>query len=156
MASLIRYDPFKEMQLLQKQLFDDDWFTSAASTLQLPTTDVYTENGNRMVVEAHLPQFDESDVSIAVDDGALEIQAQKHEREEDKKRRYVVHESSSSFYRRIRLPEQADTSKIEAGMEHGMLRVVVPFKEQPASKKVTIKLPKKLDGQSKATKQTKS
>jgi HSP20 family protein len=125
------------MQALQKQIFGDD-FTSLKA-VQMPMTDIYTLDNKHMVVEAHLPNFDEKDISVHTDKGVLEIQAEKHEKEEDKKRKYVVRESSSSFYRRVRLPDVANEDKIEAHLEDGILKVVVPFKELPAPKKISVK-----------------
>jgi HSP20 family protein len=138
MANLVPFDPFAEMRALQKQFFGDDLFGRTSSTLATPTTDVYTEGDKQLTVEAHLPHFDEKDVSISVDKGVLEIQAEKHEKEEDKDKKYVVRESSSDFYRRIALPEQADEENIQAEMDKGVLRVVVPLKEHPAPKKIAI------------------
>ncbi len=138
MSNLVRFDPFAEIQALQKQFFGDDWFTPVKN-LRIPTTDVYTENDKQLTVEAHLPNFEDKDIDIRIDDGSLVLQAEKHEKEEDKKKKYVVRESSSSFYRRIRLPKQADADKVEAHMKDGVLKVVVPFKELPEPKKITIK-----------------
>ena len=61
-----------------------------------------------------------------------------YEKEEDKGKKYVVRESSSSYYRRIQLPEQADEDAVTATFESGVLRVTVPFKEVPSPRKVTI------------------
>ena len=138
MANIVRFDPFAELDALHKQFFGDDFFTRQ-SGLRVPTTDVYIENDNQMMVEAQLPYFDDKDVDIHVDRGALVIQAERHEEEKDKKKKYVVRESSSSFYRRINLPEQADESKIEAHMQAGVLKVTIPFKELPSPKKIAIK-----------------
>jgi HSP20 family protein len=132
----MRYDPFEEMRALQRQFFGDDFFKPMRQ--QIATTDVYTEDDKQLVVEAHLPLFEDKDVDVSVDRGYLTIRAEKHEKEEDKKKKYVVRESSSSFYRRVQLPEQADADKVKASMENGLLRVTVPFKELPAPKKVAI------------------
>ncbi|HPR10612.1 MAG TPA: Hsp20/alpha crystallin family protein [Candidatus Saccharibacteria bacterium] len=138
MSSIVKFDPFAEMQSLQKQFFGDDWFTPFKG-LQMPTTDIYTEGDKQLTVEAHLPNFDEKDVEVRADNGVLEIQAEKHEKEEDKKKKYVVRESSSSFYRRIHLPQVANEDKIEAHFDKGVLKVVVPFKALPEPKKIAIK-----------------
>lgn len=137
MSNLIKFDPFAEIQALQKQFFGDDWFTTLKSS-QMPTTDVYTEDDKQLTVEAHLPNFDDKDIDVHVEDGSLVIQAEKHEKETDKKKKYVVRESSSSFYRRIRLPSIANNDKIDARMKNGVLTVTVPFKELPAPKKIAI------------------
>ena len=137
MNKLVRFDPFAEMQALQKQFFGDDWFTHVKG-LQMPTTDIYTENDNQLVIEAHLPNFSDEDVQIHVENDVLEISAEKHETDKDKKKKYVVRETSSSFYRRVRLPEQADGDKISAEMSGGVLKVTIPFKELPEPKRITI------------------
>ncbi|HYG83597.1 MAG TPA: Hsp20 family protein [Verrucomicrobiae bacterium] len=96
MSNLMKWDPFAELSALQKQLFGDDWFTPTRG-VNIPTTDVYTHEDKELVVEAHLPNFDEKDVDVHVENGALVIQAESHQKEEDKKKKYVVRESSSSF-----------------------------------------------------------
>jgi HSP20 family protein len=142
MSDLIKFDPFAEIRSLQRQFFGDDWFTPVKS-MQMPITDVYTEDDKQLNVEAHLPNFEDKDINVHVDNGFLEIQAEKHEQEKDKGKKYVVRESSSSFYRRIRLPDVADESKIEANMKDGVLKIAIPFKKLPAPKKITIKPTKK-------------
>ena len=139
MANIVAFDPFAEMRALQKQFFGDDVFNTGHSTLALPTTDVYTEDDKRLVVEAHLPHFSDNDISVTTDRGFLEIQAEKHDKvEDDKKRKYVVRESSSSFYRRIKLPDQSDEEHIEAHINNGILKVIVPFKSLPEPKHIAI------------------
>lgn len=137
MTKLVKYDPFADLTTLQRQFFGDDWL-SPFKGVNIPTTDVYTD-GNQLVVEAHLPNFHQDDVDIQVDDGALVIQAERHEKEEDKSKKYVVRESSSSFYRRIQLPDRADADKVEAHLNEGVLRVTVPLTPLPEPKKIAIK-----------------
>jgi Molecular chaperone (small heat shock protein) len=137
MANLVRFDPFAELTALQRQFFGDDVFTPSRG-LRIPTTDVYTEGDKQLTVEAHLPNFDDKDIDVHVDEGVLVVRAEKHEKEEDKDKKYVVRESSSSFYRRIALPDRADADNINAEFENGVLKVIVPFKELPAPKKIQI------------------
>jgi HSP20 family protein len=136
-SGLARFNPFAELDALQKHFFGDDFLTRFRGT-SLPTTDVYTENEKQMTIEAHLPNFNEADIGVDIDQGALVIQAEKRETEEDKKKKYMVRESSVSFYRRITLPDEADQENIDARFENGVLKVVIPFKELPSPKKITI------------------
>lgn len=139
MTKLTQYDPFVELRAMQRHFFGDNWMTPLTS-VNIPTTDVYTNNDEKeLIVEAHLPNFDQGDIDIHIEDGALVIQAEKHEKEEDKKKKYVVRESSSSFYRRISLPDRADTDKVDAHMEDGVLKVLVPLTPLPAPKKISVK-----------------
>lgn len=136
MSNLVRWDPFAELSALQKQFFGDDWMTPFKG-VNIPTTDVYTK-GNELKVEAHLPNFEQSDVSIQIENNALVISAERHEKEEDKDKKYVVRESSSSFYRRIALPDRADVDKIQAHLDDGVLKVTVPLTPLPEPKKIEI------------------
>lgn len=145
MSNLIRWDPFAELSALQKQFFGDDWL-SPVKGVNIPTTDVYTRD-NQLIVEAHLPNFEQKDVSIQLEENALVISAERHEKEEDKDKKFVVRESSSSFYRRIALPQRADKEKIEAQLDDGVLKLTVPLTPLPEPKKIAIasssKAPKK-------------
>lgn len=136
MSNLVRWDPFAELSALQKQFFGDD-FVSPFKGMNIPTTDVYVKD-NTMTVEAHLPNFNQEDVNIQVENGALIISAERHEKEEDKQKKYVVRESSSSFYRRIQLPDRADAEKISAHLEEGVLKVGVPLTPLPEPKRIAI------------------
>lgn len=138
MANIVKFDPFAELGALQRQFFGDDW-PVAPKNMNLPTTDVYTHGDKELVIEAHLPHFNQDDIDIHVDNGALVIQAEKHEREEDKNKKYVVRESSSSFYRRIMLPDRADNDAIDAHLEDGILKVTVPLQPLPEPKKIAVK-----------------
>ena len=141
MSNLVKWDPFAELSALQKQFFGDDWM-SPLKGVNIPTTDVFTKDNN-LVVEAHLPNFEQKDVNIEVENGALVISAERHEKEEDKGKQYVVRESSSSFYRRIALPKEADADRIEAHLDDGVLRVRVPLTPLPEPKKISILSKKK-------------
>ncbi|MGN6426325.1 MAG: Hsp20/alpha crystallin family protein [Leifsonia sp.] len=134
--NLVRFDPFAELSRLQREFFEDGVY--GLRQAKLPTTDIYTKDDKELIVEVHLPDFDESDISVDIDEGALVIQAEKHEKEEDKGKKYVVRESSQSFYRRIALPQQSDQGKIAARFDKGVLRVEVPFAALPAPTKVPI------------------
>ena len=136
MSHLVKWDPFAELTALQKQFFGDDWM-SPIKGVNIPTTDVYTKD-NALVVEAHLPNFEQSDINIQVEDNALIVSAERHEKEEDKSKKYVVRESSSSFYRRIALPKRADADKIEAHLDEGVLKVQIPLTPLPEPKKIAI------------------
>lgn len=144
--ALIRYNdpfnrgvrsPFQELE----SLFDEALGAPAQPGLTTPVSDVYLdENEENLVVEAHLPGYEEDDIEVEVDEGALLIRAERSQKDTDKKkgRKYIVRESSSSFYRRIGLPQNVEEDKINANFEDGVLKVTVPMQELPKPKKVNI------------------
>lgn len=137
--NLVRFDPFADLDAFEKRFFENGPWASMRG-VRLPVTDVYTEDDKQLTVEAHLPDFEDKDISVDVDRGALVIQAEKHEKDEDKRKnkKYILRESSSSYYRRITLPEAADEDHVSAKFDHGVLKVTVPFKKAAAPKKVEI------------------
>ncbi|AVZ39884.1 MULTISPECIES: Hsp20/alpha crystallin family protein [unclassified Dietzia] len=134
--NLARFDPFAGLDALRREFLDSGLLGTLRG--RAPTTDVYTEGDTGLVVEVHLPNFEEKDISVAVDKGTLSIQAERHERDEDKSRKYVVRESSSSFFRSIALPDHADVQKITADYDDGVLKVTVPLAEISAPTKIQI------------------
>lgn len=141
MNNLTKWDPLSELSALQKQFFGDDW-VSPFKGVNIPTTDVFMKD-NELVVEAHLPNFEQEDINIEVENDNLIISAERHEKEEDKSKKYVVRESSSSFYRRIALPKRADTNKIDAHLEDGILKLLIPVEPLPKPRKIAISSKKK-------------
>lgn len=134
--NMSQYDPFTQLRALQQQFFEDDWL-APMKTMSVPTTDVYTKD-DKLIVEAHLPHFDQKDIDVHVEGNALVIMAQQHEKEEDGNKKYIVRESSSSFYRRVQLPERAHVDEIEAHLDDGVLKVTVPLVALPQPKKIAV------------------
>ncbi|RWZ79126.1 MAG: Hsp20/alpha crystallin family protein [Candidatus Chaera renei] len=139
--AIVRFDPFAELNALHEQLNSvfNDTFGDRRVQQFYPVTDVYQEDDKQLVVEAHLPQFSSDEINIDVHNNALEIRAEHSQKDESaKKRRYLVRESSTSFYRRVALPKHADTDGIKADFKDGVLKVSVPFKELPKPKRIAI------------------
>lgn len=137
------------------KLFNDLWrsFNVPSTELSLPSADIYSENDRHMVVELQVPGLEHKDININVrDDNVLEITGQRTEREEhkDKKRSYMVRESSTSFARQVVLPRGADTENISAELDKGVLKVTIPV-EQPQPKRIEIAAPIKGKGAKKLT-----
>ena len=134
--NLVHFDPFAGFDILRRDLLDDGLATALRG--MMPTTDVYTVDDQALVIEAHLPHFAEDDITVSLDKGSLVIQAERRESEEDKKKKYVVRESSTSFYRNIVLPDHADGSTASAHFKDGVLTVTVPFAQVSSPKKIPI------------------
>ena len=88
-----------------------------------PAVDI-AEEFNAYEVTAELPGMDEKDIEVKLVDGNLVIKGEKQERR--KKDYYLRERHFGSFERYFVLPEDADTSKIEASFEKGVLTVTLP------------------------------
>ncbi len=61
----------------------------------------------------------------------LTIEANKEEEKKDENERYMRHEfRSTSFSRAFRLPQHVVTDKVDAKYENGVLKIVLPKKEE--------------------------
>lgn len=147
MVGLVRRSPTLGLSALTDfdRLFDDMFgsFHLPSTSLSLPSVDIYSEDDNSMVVEMQAPGFDRDNIEISVNNGVLEIRGERTEKKEqgDKKRSYMVRENSSSFARRIVLPDGADSEKIAAELDKGVLRVRIPV-ERTQAKRIEIAAPK--------------
>lgn len=93
---------------------------------RVPAVDVREEDG-RYIVEAELPGLKREDVSIELGEGTLYIKAHKEEQTEERREGYLRRErGTTSFYRRLALPADADHDNISAKLEDGVLRVAIP------------------------------
>lgn len=146
MALIKRSQPTDGIRSLHDQIDDmfNDFFkgTAIGRPYQDSTSlDIFNEDDKRLVVEAHAPGFEEKDIDISLQNGVLEIRGRREEKAEegDKKRGYMVRESSASFYRRIALPDYIDENSIDAELDKGILRIKVPFAERPQPKRIKVK-----------------
>jgi HSP20 family protein len=139
-------DPFRGLSTVHREL--DDIFSnflnqsSSPAADNLPTMDVYTEDDKQLVAELHLPGFSPDDVEIRVQDNILEVRGERQERIEDedkRQRNYVLRQSVERFFRRIVLPNNANPDNVQADFENGTLRIVVPYANQPESKRISVK-----------------
>lgn len=151
MANLIRRNPSLGLPSLWDDFslfdFDDLWnsFFRAPSSglMNVARTNVYSDDNQTMKVDVEVPGYDREDIELRVDGNVLEISGERHEKEEhkDKKRTYAMRESSSSFARRIMLPEGADSERITAELDKGVLTVGIPV-ERRDMKRIEIAAPK--------------
>lgn len=139
--AIVRFDPFAELNALHEQvnsLFNSSFSGFLNESRLGSATDVYSDD-KQLTVEAHLPNFKENEISVDYSDGVLEIKAEHQEKEEDKKKKYLLRESVSRYYRRVALPKNVDEKKLDANFENGVLKVIAPYKELPAPKRIAIK-----------------
>ena len=150
MNTLIRWDPFKEMEDLQSRfarLFgstpariangDKEALTVAEWA---PSVDI-TEDDKEYLVKADLPEVKKEDVKVTVENGVLTITGErKFEKEEKGKKYHRIERSYGNFLRSFTLPEAADGSKVNAEFKDGVLKVRLPKTEKAKAKAVEVKV----------------
>ncbi|MGE0418343.1 MAG: Hsp20/alpha crystallin family protein [Acetobacteraceae bacterium] len=141
-------DPFQALRREMDRLFDD--FTrggppslAADDGFLSPKVNVAeTETG--LEVTAELPGIDQKDISLDLSNGVLTLKAERKEEKEEKdekKQYHLVERSYGTYLRRFSLPFEADSDKVAASFDKGVLKVVIPRSAKAAAevRKIEIK-----------------
>ncbi len=119
------YNPFKEMEQLERDFFGDpfgSFFNS--SDLAEFKTDVLDE-GDHYELEADLPGFNKEDIKLELQGDNLVISAERAE-EKNKDGKVVRMERSYGSYQRSFNVSQIDTDHIKAAYDNGVLKLNLP------------------------------
>ena len=137
---LSAYDPFRAMDEFEKAFFGSPTFISDKEK-NLFRTDIREADGS-YILEADLPGFEKSDISVDVDGDYLIIKATRRSGYENKdcKDSYVRCERSYGSYSRSFDVSGVDTEAIGAKYENGVLTLTLPKKEpeKPAKRQLEI------------------
>ena len=127
------------MDLMPRKFYLDDIFDDFISSRkeQSMKCDIY-EKGGDYHIEMDIPGFNKDEISVETKDGYLTIKAEKKNEvnEEDKNKNYIRRERTYDKYERSFYLGDLDEDKIDASFENGMLKLVVPKKEEVDTKKV--------------------
>ena len=136
--SLVRFS--NNYPNLFNNLFENDWFDFAnrnysKTNTTLPSVNV-KESTEDFEVEVAAPGFGKNDFKIEVNRNLLTISSDKQTEKETKEGQQFTRREFSyqSFCRSFTLPNVADPEKIEARYENGILKVVIPKKEEAKPK----------------------
>ena len=94
------------------------------------------ENEKEYEMSVDLPGMDKSEIKMHVEDNGLVIEGErKSEKKEEKDKYHFCERHFGSFHREVSLPKNANVDGINAMYENGVLKVVIPKKEESAQKK---------------------
>ncbi len=139
---LDRHEPFGRTlglrQVMDRLLEDAVVMPRGEGQAGGPALDAY-EEGDTLVVEAHLPGLKPEDLDINVEQGVLTISGQTTAEEERKERNYLIREHRTGrFSRSLRLPATYDADACQATFEHGVLRLAFPKSESAKPRRIQI------------------
>jgi len=144
MNSVIRWDPFRNVSNLQAQvnrLFESTMpggGSDSSLTTWAPAVDIY-ETENELVLKADLPDVNEKDIDIRIENNTLSIHGERKFEQEVKEENYLrVERSCGSFTRSFTLPSTVNTEAIKAEYKNGVLRVEMPKRAESKPKQVKV------------------
>ncbi len=120
---------------LVNDVFGPDWFGGVDKLhTNLPVVNI-KENKEGFELQLSVPGAKKEDFKIEVDNDVLTISSEAKSQSTEEKEKFTRREFSyQAFKRAFTLPETVDSGKIDASYESGILKVVLPKKEEALPK----------------------
>jgi len=145
MTSITRWDPFRTMTSLQDQvnrLFEDSFrgrSGEASLTAWAPAVDIF-ETENELVLKADLPDVQEKDIDIRMENNTLTIRGERRFEQEVKEDNYLrVERAYGTFTRSFSLPSTVNAEAIQAEYSNGVLTVRMPKREESKPRQIKVR-----------------
>jgi HSP20 family protein len=145
MNTVVRYEPFRGLSTLHDQvnrLFNESVLRGQAQdsaiTTWAPAVDIY-ETPNELVVKADLPDVNEKDIDIRVENNLLTIRGERKFESSVSEDNYLrVERTYGSFSRSFTLPNTVNAETIHAEYKNGVLTVNLPKREESKPRQVKV------------------
>lgn len=126
-------DPFRDFDRLAGQLLGSAGTTNRPAVMPM---DAWRE-GEQFVIEFDLPGVSRDSIDIDVERNVLTVKAERVAGNGDWQR-LASERTHGQFSRQLVLGDNLDLSRIEAGYDNGVLRLVVPVAEKAKPRKIEI------------------
>ena len=135
LARFSGYYPSLFDRFFESDLFDWSNRNFSATNTTLPSVNV-KESNDDFELEVAAPGLDRDDFKIEIEHGVLRVSSEKEVSNETAEGQHFTQREFSyqSFCRSFTLPESADSDKIEAKYDNGILRINIPKKEEAKPK----------------------
>lgn len=135
---LAKWDLFRDLRSAEDE-FDRIAGRAFSRDTWVPALDV-RESQDRFDVTVDLPGLEPGDVNVTFEDGMLSITGKREFSVEDRGETWHrIERSFGTFARSMRLPQTADTERIEATFDKGVLTISVPKTEQAKPKTIEVR-----------------
>jgi HSP20 family protein len=135
--SLTRWNPFGELNRLTG-FVGPRWEVAASTTAWNPAVDIL-EKENEFVITAELPGMEAKDIEVSLENNVLAIKGERHFEKEAKEENYHrVEREYGRFSRSFSLPVPVKEEKVTAEFKNGLLKIVLPKKEEVKARVIKI------------------
>ncbi len=146
--SIVRFDPFREMAVLQDRVNrvfgdygrrgEDEVLTRGA---WVPAVDIFETEGHELVLKAELPDLTREAINLKVENNTLTLSGEKKIDHEVKDSQYIRTERAiGTFSRAFTLPSSVDSARISAEYKNGVLTVRLPRREEAKPKQIQVQV----------------
>ena len=142
MATLVRWEPFRELATLQTEmsrvmngLFEGNGRTSQS---WVPPVDVW-ETDDELVYSFDLPGIPEAEIAVELHDDTLTVSAQREQAREMAEEGFSrVERRFGTFTRTLGVPQGVTADAVKADLKDGVLEVRVPKPEAKRPQRIRI------------------
>lgn len=107
----------------------------------VPAVDIYTNDKRELVLKADLSDIVEEDIDLTIEDNTLTLRGErKFDTEVTKEQFHRIERSFGSFARTFALPPTVDASKVTAEYKGGVLKVLLPLREEAKPRQIKIQV----------------
>lgn len=131
--SLVKWDPFRELNALNARVgnfLGRNWDGPLSTTAWNPLVDIF-ENDNEVVIKAELPGMAAKDIEVKLENNVLILKGERRFEKEAKEENYHrIEREYGTFSRAFSLPVAVNGDKVAAEYKDGVLKIVLPKKEE--------------------------
>ncbi len=141
----VKWEPFRDLMAMQDRmtrLIDETlsriWKEEAVQGTWSPPADIL-ERGKEVVLKIDLPEMNQSEIDIRIEENTLIIQGERKFIKESTEENYIqIERPYGSFRRTFTVPRTIDQEGIRASYKDGVLRVILPKKEETQPKQIVV------------------
>lgn len=140
----VKWEPFRDLMAMQDRmtrLFDQTltrFWKEIPRRIWSPAVDIL-EKGDEVILKIDLPEMNQSEIDIKVEESTLIIQGERKFIKEASDANYLqIERPYGTFQRTFALPRGIDQEKIKASYKDGVLRLVLPKREVVLPKKIML------------------
>ena len=144
MTTITRFQPFRGFSTLQDQvnrIFNETVRSQgdeSTLTAWAPSVDIY-ETPNELVVKADLPDVEEKDIDVRVENNLLTIHGERKFDKSVAEDNYLrIERTYGTFSRSFSLPNTVNPEAIRAEYKNGVLNVSLPKREESKPRQVKV------------------
>jgi len=155
MTLLTRWDPFRELALMQNRMnrmyqdYTPGMEEQLSSAQIVPPVDVY-EDEHHLTLKAELAGIDPKDVDVRVENNILTIRGErKFEKEEKEENFHRIERRYGTFTRSFTLPNSVNPDSVKADYENGVLKIEFEKRAEAKPKQIQVNIGQKMTLQGK-------
>jgi HSP20 family protein len=143
--TIVRWNPTRDVAALEEGLnrMFEGFYRRPQEDLNrgtwVPVVDIYSNDQHELVLKAELPDMNEEEIDLTIEDNTLTLSGEKKlDTEVTERQFHRIERNYGSFARTFALPPTVDAGKVSAQYKAGVLTVRLPLREEAKPNKIKV------------------